>query len=387
MKNNNFLGSIKSAALCSKWRIWFLIPFVIILAGLTTFLVVGGMANDIAQGINAGIDFEGGTILTVELGRDRIENHYDENVNAIVAAIEKEGVSVTYIQTTEGNSDSTYAIDFRYQNISKDATETKVANEKVVANVKALYPEDVEANTSFVSYQAISATASKTLLTRALLAVAIAAVLILIYIMIRFEPMSAIAAIIALLHDVLIMLSFTIITRMQVNSSYVAALITIIAYSINNTIIIFDRVREYKKPYGKERFNYEMVGDKAVRDTFTRSLYTTFTTLIIILILTIVGENVIREFTVPIMIGLLAGFYSSMLVATPLWCRFMRLRDSIQDKRLAKNNPALAAAQKKTAAKADSASQKDDTTSAQPKKKANTNTYNNRYHKNTKFKK
>lgn len=144
--------------------------------------------------------------------------------------------------------------------------------------------------------------------------------LILVYIMIRFTFTSAIAAVISLLHDVVIMFALTVICRVQINSSYVAAMITIVAYSINNTIIIFDRCREMIKPLkGQKNIDYKGIGDEAVRTSLTRTIYSTFTTMITIVFLAILGSDTIREFCVPIILGLCAGLFSALNLATPLW--------------------------------------------------------------------
>ena len=140
----------------------------------------------------------------------------------------------------------------------------------------------------------------------------------------------------ALIHDVIVMFALTVICRVQINSSFVAAMITIIAYSINNTIIIFDRCREYMKPLkGMKNIDYNALGDVSVRENMRRSVFTTATTMITVIFLAILGSDSIREFCVPIILGLLAGLFSSVFLATPMWAAFTRGWDKLKAKRAA----------------------------------------------------
>ena len=165
-----------------------------------------------------------------------------------------------------------------------------------------------------------TASASNELMMRSFLALLVAIVLILIYVAIRFELTSGLAAILALFHDIIITSSIMLICRVQINSAFIAALITILGYSINNTIIIFDRIREnvkMSKNLGKIN-NFE-VADRSVRQTLTRSILTTLTTFIMIFFVTVIGVSDIQEFAFPIMIGILSGFYSSIFLTPGLW--------------------------------------------------------------------
>ena len=167
--------------------------------------------------------------------------------------------------------------------------------------------------------QRIGPSATASLLLNALLAVLFATILILIYIAIRFELLSGLSAVIALAHDVLVVLSIVAIVRLQINSAFIAALITIIGYSINDTIVVFDRVRENAtKDSYKNKTNSEVV-NISVKETLVRTLNTSATTLFMITLLAIISVPTIREFAIPIVIGLLAGTYSSIFVATPIW--------------------------------------------------------------------
>ena len=197
------------------------------------------------------------------------------------------------------------------------------------------YP-DGEVPDGFITYESIGATAAQDLLSKAGIALAVSTVLILIYIVIRFTPTAAFAAVLALLHDVIVMFALTVICRVQINSSFVAAMITIIAYSINNTIIIFDRCREFMKPLkGMKNIDYDAIGDVSVRENMRRSVFTTATTMITVIFLAILGSDSIREFCVPIILGLIAGLFSSVFLATPMWAAFTRGWDKLKAKRAA----------------------------------------------------
>lgn len=329
MKNTKFRNLCNNFSV-SKYAKWFgIVPVVIVLIALIVVISLGVTGGSFTDAIGIGIDFEGGTILTVTLGEDALGDKYEENRAKITEEIQKHGVVVSYSQLQEANTVERSAISFRYKNIHKTDDEINKLNEEIRDAVDGLYPD----RKNNVAYESIGATAAQDLLSKAGIALAVSVVIILIYIIIRFTLMSGFAAIIALIHDVVIMFALTIICRVQINSSYVAAMITIIAYSINNTIIIFDRCRETLKPLkGQKNIDYKGIGDLAVRNTFTRSVYTTFTTMVTVIFLAILGSDSIREFCVPIILGLLAGMYSSVCLATPMWAAMSASFDKTKEK-------------------------------------------------------
>ncbi len=162
-------------------------------------------------------------------------------------------------------------------------------------------------------------TVSNENLVYAILAIAMALTLMLVYIMFRFEVSSGMSALMALVHDILIMFAFMVIFHIEIGSTFIAALITILGYSINNTIVLFDRVREKTKPFAGGAYDPLRVANDSVRSTFKRSLFTTITTLIPIVMLAIIGAPSIRIFAFPIIIGLIAGTFSSVCIAPTLW--------------------------------------------------------------------
>lgn len=171
----------------------------------------------------------------------------------------------------------------------------------------------------------VGATVSKELLFNAVLAVSLALIFMLCYIGLRFQLSSGIACIIALFHDVIVMISFMAICRIEINSTFIAALITILGYSINNSIILFDRVRENMRSAYASKMSPEQVANKSIKETLLRSINTTVTTLIMISMVAILGVSDIKIFAFPIIIGLIAGTFSSICIAPSFWALFQRV--------------------------------------------------------------
>ena len=204
----------------------------------------------------------------------------------------------------------------------------------VTSQVRAQLEREMTAkypNFRFVSIDHVSAIAGHDLLSNAIKALLIAFVCMLIYIAIRFSPLSGAAALFALLHDILIMCAFMVFFRglFQVNSPFIAAILTIVGYSINNTIIIFDRIRETRAKPGYTQVDLMDVVEVSVASTLSRTINTTLTTLFTLVCLYIFGVSSIKEFAFPLLIGMLAGTYSSVLLSGQVW--------AIWDKKLAQN--------------------------------------------------
>ncbi len=269
-------------------KVYYIISAVIILAGLIAYIALGGL--------NFGLDFTGGTEIRMNIGQE----FNNDDISAIVqetagvsALVQKAGTSEVSIKTEEIDTEK------------RDA---------VVEAIKAKYSLD---ETALQEATNVSASASLKLLTDALKALLIAVVCMLIYITIRFDFRSGLAAVLGLLHNVLLLLAIYAITQMQINSTFIAAVLTIVGYSINNTIIIFDKIRENRKH--NRRTPFAEVSNNALNQVFTRTVNASITTLITIVVLFIMGIDSIREFSLPIIIGVLIGTYSSICIATPLW--------------------------------------------------------------------
>ena len=267
---------------------------------------------------------EGFSLIDVSVQR------YDEAAEAeVTESTETESAETETTEATEAETtESTEAVEESgtrmrvLVNIDDQASQVRGLLEKEMA---AKYP-----NFRFVSIDHVSAIAGRDLLGNAVKALLIAFACMLIYIAIRFDVFSGLAALFGLIHDVLIMCSFMVFFRgiFQVNSSFIAAVLTIVGYSINNTIIIFDRIRETsKKPGFTMKPRMEIV-ETSVSNTLSRTINTSLTTLITLVALYVFGVDSIREFAFPLIVGMLAGTYSSVLLSGQVWAMWMEKRNS-----------------------------------------------------------
>ena len=282
-------------AIKNRSKICLIISAIIIIAALILTLC--------GRGINLGIDFAGG--LSMQYDMKTPVTSAD-----VSAVLDNMGITSSTV-TVQGSNNNEANI--RIKEISKDDIQKVQADFE--AGIKETYPEAVSIGD--VNY--VGPVAGATLVKNAIISVLLAAALMLIYIAIRFDLNSGIAAVFGLLHDVLIMLSFMVIFRsvIQMNSSFIAAALTIVGYSINNTIVIFDRIRENAKkmPTGAR----EEVTNISIKESLGRTICTTVTTLITIVALCILGVASIREFALPIIVGILSGVYSANMINGYVW--------------------------------------------------------------------
>lgn len=273
-----------------KYKIFVVISLIVILAGLTVTLW---------QGLNLGVDFVGGSLIYINIGKQ----YSADDIRSILSS---EGIDATVVQVGEDKADA--MIRMRYME----------NQDEIQQNLIAALKDKYDLTDDKFSVEAVGPTVGRDLTLNAIKSIIIAWAFILIYIWIRFELKSGVAAIIALIHDVFIMIAAAALMRTQINSPFVAAVLTIIGYSINNTIVVFDRVRENAKRFGRKMSRAEIT-NASIRQTLSRSINTTLTTLFTVLALYIFGVESIKEFTLPIIVGLLAGAYSSIFIAGPVW--------------------------------------------------------------------
>ena len=271
-----------------KRKIWYTISLVIIIIGLSFLLF---------KGLNFGIDFTGGTILEFtfdrEVGNDEVRDllaGLDFSIDPQLQQTEVDGNPGVIIKTKELNSDQIIAVE---NILEKKYSSTEMLRSDMVGPL-----------------------IGKELRRNAIYAIIIASLAIVAYISMRFEFRFAIVAIITLLHDVSIVLGLFAIIQKEINTAFVAALLTIIGYSINDTIVIFDRIRENMKLMRRKSF--EEKANTAVVDTLPRSINTSLTTLITILAIYFFGGASLQIFMLALFIGMFAGTYSSIFVASPL---------------------------------------------------------------------
>ena len=288
-----------------------LVPAVILIAGLVVGLIAGGM--------NLGIDFTGGTMMTIQMGQD-----FDTAV--VAKAFENQGFAAKDITVAvSGNGEDAQAL-VRFPDTNDGEKENEI-RAAVEDEIKATYTA-----AEVASIERVGAVAGKELVGNAISSVAIACVLMLIYITFRFELHFGVTAVIALLVDVGVMLAMVTALRLQINSSFIAAVLTIVGYAINDTIVIFDRIRENAKVLNRKEYTHADIADKSVAETLPRTINTTVTTLFTIVTLYVLGVTSIKEFALPIIIGLLAGNFTSIFLAPSIWGLWM---DKIDAKKVA----------------------------------------------------
>ena len=323
---------IKNMKVVDKLKYLIIVPIVILITGIVMLFV---------PGMNVGIDFAGGSIVKFDLG-DYAATHQEIKADLkddIIAKVEEKGFTVSS-ERWSGDENTVLelglllSLDGTKIDLS-DAVQQKEYKDRIEGTEENNYEDGLshiietlvlEADNGFdeviFEYDFVGASAEK-LLKNAIWATAVAVVIMLIYIIIRFTLTSGLAAVICLTHDVLMMLALTTIFQIQVNTTFIAAVITIVGYSINATIVIFDRIRENQALNSMKDKTNEEIANKSVAETLSRTILTTITTLAVIIILAIVcslmGVVSMEEFALPIIFGLLAGTFSSVLLAPSIW--------------------------------------------------------------------
>lgn len=278
--------------------------------------------------------YAGGYIAEFDMGGDFDKDAVSENVTA---ALKKGGYDLTEISFIRYDAENAEA-DAETGNALRILINLDDATSQVRADLEremsAKYP-----NFRFVSIDHVSAIAGRDLLSNAVKALLLAFVCMLIYIAIRFDALSGCAALFGLLHDICIMCAFMVFFRAfyQVNSSFIAAILTIVGYSINNTIIIFDRIREMRNKPGYTQAPAMEIVELSVRHTLSRTINTTLTTMISLVALYVFGVDSIREFAFPLIVGMLAGSYSSILLSGQVWAMWS---EKCKARKTAKNQKA-----------------------------------------------
>lgn len=278
--------------IAQNYKIWFAISLVVIAVGIGASLFMG---------LNLGIDFTGGTMMQINMG-ETVE------VNEINAVIEAFNLDPDIIHA---GAEKTEII------IKTKESLSNTDRMEIFSKIKDQYGLADEA---FIGAEQFGPAIGDEIQNRALIAVLLASVGMFVYIIFRFELIYGVSSIIALMHDVLILLSIYAIFRVPVNSSFIAAVLTIVGYSINDTIVVFDRVRENVKKM--EKASFTEIANTSLAQTITRSINTSLTTLLVIGSLYVFGVESIKEFAFPLMAGVLVGTYSSIFVASPVWVLF-----------------------------------------------------------------
>ena len=270
--------------IAGRGKMWFIISLLIIVPGLIS------MAT---RGFNFGIDFTGGTIIDLKFEQPVAIAQVRESLKPF-------GLS----------SDVATSKDVMIRTIDLEETQRK----EIMAAIR-----DKVGGYEVLREEKVGAVIGGELIMNAVLALVVSWVLIILYVAYRFEFRFGLAAVAALVHDILIVLAFFSFTQRQVDSSFVAALLTVVGYSINDTIVIFDRIRENLKLHFRRGGNVIELVNRSIYQTLTRSLYTVFTCLFTTFALFFFGGETTKDFAFALIVGFMSGCYSSIFIAGPLW--------------------------------------------------------------------
>jgi preprotein translocase SecF subunit len=280
-----------------KTKIWFISSLLIIAIGIGFMIYRGGL--------NFGIDFKGGSQITIDFKK----NFNKSDVDAIVKK---------YLDDATTNTINNTQLEIK----------TKYMDTTKVGNIKKDIKDKYKIEDKDFSEQQIGKSVGSELTKNSFIALAISLVIILAYIAVRFEFNFGIAAIVALLHDVLITLTVYSVFNLPVNTPFIAAILTIIGYSMSDTIVIFDRIRENTKKYRK--MHYVELANRSITQTFARSINTALTTLITTSAVYFFVPSV-RDFAFPLIVGIVSGAYSSIFIASPIWVMLRNRKEKIKE--------------------------------------------------------
>ena len=283
-----------------KKKYFFTLSIAVMLIGL------GVLGYNYSQGRGAfayGLEFEGGTSTTVDFDKDYTINEIDQEIVPVVEEVT--GDNNVQTQKVEGSNQVII------KTVALDLDQREALNQALVDNFQ------VDADT--ITAENISSTVSSEMRQDAVVAVLTAAVFMLLYIWLRFKDIRfATSAVLALLHDVVVVILFYAVSRIAIGNTFIACILTIVGYSINATIVIFDRIREELR-YQTRSTDLKLLVNKSVTETLTRSIYTNLTTFIMVAVLYILGVSSIREFALPLIVGIVWGAYSSVCITAALW--------------------------------------------------------------------
>ncbi|WP_379704432.1 protein translocase subunit SecD [Mediterraneibacter gnavus] len=304
IRNTKLYGWIKEERapidFLGKRKIFFAVSVAVILVG---FVFMGVNAGTGKGALNYSLEFKGGTSTNVTFDKAYTLKEIDETM---IPDLEKVTDDPNIQVQTVANSNQ---VIFKTQTLDLEKRE---AFAKYMADEFGVEEKDI-------TTENISSTVSSEMRVDAIIAVAIATVFMLLYIWLRFKDIRfATSAVVALIHDVLVVLAFYVIARISVGNTFIACMLTIVGYSINATIVIFDRIREEMKTK-KRGEELDVLVNRCITRTLTRSIYTSLTTFVMVAVLFIMGVSSIKEFALPLMVGIICGAYSSVCITGALW--------------------------------------------------------------------
>ncbi len=303
VRDEKFYGKRKERTpirFLQKRKVFFLISVLMILSAPVAMLIFKGTSG---EALKYSLEFKGGTSTNVTFAEDMPIKEIDARVTPLVEKVTGD----KNVQATKVVGSNQVII----KTVTLDVKEREVLNQAL--------EEEFGVSKDDITSESISSTVSSEMRADAVKAVVVATILMLLYIWFRFKDIRfASSAVIALLHDVLVVLAFYAIARVSVGNTFIACMLTIVGYSINATIVIFDRIRE-NMAGARKKEDLENLVNASITQTLTRSVYTSLTTFIMVFLLFVMGVSSIREFALPLMVGIICGGYSSVCITGALW--------------------------------------------------------------------
>ena len=303
VRNEKFYGMRKERKpiqFLQKRKVFFLISILLILSAPVAMLVFKGTSG---EALKYSLEFKGGTSTNVTFEDDMSIADIDSKVTPLVEKVTGD----KNVQATKVVGSNQVII----KTVTLDVEKREALNNALV--------DEFGVNADEITSESISSTVSSEMRADAVKAVVVATVLMLLYIWFRFKDIRfASSAVIALLHDVFVVLAFYAVARVSVGNTFIACMLTIVGYSINATIVIFDRIRE-NMAGSRKKEDLETLVNASITQTLTRSIYTSLTTFIMVFLLFVMGVSSIREFALPLMVGIICGGYSSVCITGALW--------------------------------------------------------------------
>ncbi|MBR5359668.1 MAG: protein translocase subunit SecF, partial [Lachnospiraceae bacterium] len=293
----------KTVKFLSGRKVFFAVSLVAILSGFVFMGINKAGGKDI---LNYSMEFKGGTSTTVTFNEDLTLDRIDAEVVPVISSVIGDGQ--VQCQKVQGTTEVVI------KTKTLDVAQREAVNQALADNF-GVDKEKITAET-------ISSTISSEMKRDAIIAVVVATICMLIYIWFRFKDIRfAASSVLALVHDVLVVLAFYAIARITVGNTFIACMLTIVGYSINATIVIFDRVRENLK-FMRNKDTLEEMVNRSINQTLSRSIFTSLTTFIMVAALYVLGVTSIREFALPLMVGIVCGTYSSVCLTGAMWFVF-----------------------------------------------------------------
>ncbi len=284
---------MKNFSIVRNWKIFFAISIIFLLIGYGSMIV---------RGFNLGIDFTGGSIMDLKFEKA-------VQVSQVREVLSKHDMGGAIIQLES------------YDSAATEAQGVLIRTPVIADNDRTAIMQDMEKSLGKFDIRRVEnvgATIGGELIQQAAIAIFLSWVLMVLYITIRFQLNFALAAIIALIVDVSVTLSWFSLLHLEIDSTFVAALLTVVGYSVNGTIVIFDRIRENLKVHRRTETVTDMI-DNSIKSTLTRTIYTTITTLFAIVAIFLFGGETIHNFSFAMLVGCCSGAYTSILLAGTIW--------------------------------------------------------------------